>query len=116
MSEPHQPIQAEGGRGPAKSKFTLDGRWLTIEHGFTSQFPGQRRVSVAQISEVYYKAPRKWLTNGWFGVVIVGDTSNAVVRSNTAAVKSPNAMVFVPGQQADVERLRDALLNAIASR
>ncbi|MET9085320.1 hypothetical protein ABZX77_26135 [Streptomyces sp. NPDC004237] len=71
---------------------------------------------MAQISEVYYKAPRKWLTNGWFGVVIIGDTKNAVVRSNAAAVKSQNAMVFTPTQQADIEALRDALLAAIVSR
>ncbi|MFG2962738.1 DUF4429 domain-containing protein [Streptomyces sp. NPDC048288] len=95
---------------------SFDGQLLAIGHGALSRVPGQRRVSVAQISEVYYKAPRKLLTNGRFGVVIIGDTNNAVVRSNAAAIKSPNSMVFAPRQQADVERLCEALLAAIASR
>ncbi|MFD7998484.1 DUF4429 domain-containing protein [Streptomyces mirabilis] len=115
MSVPPQSIQAEGGRGPSKSRFTFDGQWLVIEHGALSRFPGQRRVNVAQISEVQYKAPRRWLTNGWLQVVILGDTNNALVRSNTDAVKSPNAMIFVPKQQPAVEQLRDALLATIAS-
>ncbi|MCX4612115.1 DUF4429 domain-containing protein [Streptomyces mirabilis] len=113
---PSQSIRAEGGRRPAKSTFTFDGQWLVIEHGALSRFPGQRRVNVAQISEVQYKTPRRWLTNGWLVVAIIGDTNNALVRSNTDAVKSPNAMVFVPKQQPAVEQLRDALLAAIASR
>lgn len=116
MSITPQPIQAEGGRGPAKSKFTFDGVWLVIEHGALSRFPGQRRVNVHQISEVQFKAPRRLLTNGWLSVTILGDASNALVRTNSDAVSSPNAMVFVPKQQAAVEQLRDALLNAIASR
>ncbi|MER6329248.1 DUF4429 domain-containing protein [Streptomyces sp. NPDC001034] len=111
-----QPIQAEGGRGPAKSKFTFDGVWLVIEHGVTSRFPGQRRVNVHQISEVQYKAPRRLLTNGWLSVTIIGDSGNALVRGNMDAVKSANAMPFTPKQQPAVEQLRDALLNAIASR
>ncbi len=47
MSTSTQLIQAEGGRGPSKSKFTFDGTWLTIEHGVMSRMPGQRRVTTA---------------------------------------------------------------------
>ncbi|MET7477638.1 DUF4429 domain-containing protein [Streptomyces sp. NPDC005648] len=116
MSTPPQPIQVRAGRGPAKSTFTFDGQWLTIEHSAFTGFPGQRRINVAQISEVHFKAPRPYLTNGWLGVVIVGDTNNHPVRGNRDAVKSPNYCVFTPKQQVDVERLRDVLLAAIASR
>ncbi|WP_405844630.1 DUF4429 domain-containing protein [Streptomyces sp. NBC_01518] len=116
MSTPPQQIQVKAGRGPAKSTFTFDGQWLTIEHSAFTGHAGQRRVNVAQISEVHYKAPRPWLTNGWLGVMIVGDTNNAVVRGNRDAVKSPNYLIFTPKQQREVEQLRDALLAAIASR
>jgi hypothetical protein len=116
VSTPPQQIEAEGGRGPAKSKFTFDGQWLIIEHGALSRFPGQRRINVAQISEVHFKAPRKLLTNGWFGVNIIGDPNNALVRSNSGAVGNPNYVIFTPKQQPAVEQLRDALLAAIASR
>jgi hypothetical protein len=116
MGAPPQSIQVKAGRGPAKSTFAFDGQWLTIEHGALSGLPGQRRVNVAQISEVHFKAPRPYLTNGWLGVVIVGDSNNAVVRGNRDAVKSPNYMIFTPKQQPAVEQLRDALLAVISSR
>lgn len=109
-------LQVKGHNGTV----SFDGTVVTITRtGFLARATlgkGEKRIPVRQLTAVQFK-PAGLLMNGYIAFTIGGgNEKQSQFGSQTyQAVKDENAVVFMSGQQAEFEKIRNAIEAAMAA-
>ncbi|HEV8278161.1 MAG TPA: DUF4429 domain-containing protein [Streptosporangiaceae bacterium] len=117
-------VSASGKTG----QVSFDGRFVTITRGGMARLRagttrdliaggGEKRIPVSSITAVQWK-PASHLASGLIQFTIAGgiERRGTFGRAVREAKTDENSVVFAPRQQADFERVRNAVEEAIAAR
>jgi hypothetical protein len=109
-------IEAKGVNG----QVTFDGSFVTITRkGFAARATvgkGEKRIPVASIAAVQWKAPGA-MTRGFIQFTVPGGSErrSQFGSQTTDAAKDENSVLVAKGQVAEFEALREAIEGALAS-